>query len=380
MVVSCIQQGTTVTDSTIYPFYVMLGNPHVCGGTLLSLNPPKVLTAAHCVLGSPHPSIYINAKQKNPYFVGYGHADRRQQRMISVVDWTIHPTYEDGDANKPTDRPPQYDVAILTLASPLAPSKYVAIATIGSPSPDRHIPHLEGALIGYGYRATNLPESTVLQRVTLQVDDYQPQTSSMVNAVATYDISNRMACHGDSGSPLVAQLPYTSAKHTNQPPRVQSFVIGTLARIYGVRDPDPDHPTCPTMTHSDTTIIESFVNLVPLLPWISDITNLTIEELTTPPTPAAIEESRDDWDTAASRHRHTAPSLSGSIGRLFMFDSHTSTDDDNYRLSTSSLGIGHALFPHLLSDTSGAVSSSCPCIYYLCSLSLLSLFLVSFFP
>jgi hypothetical protein len=144
MVVLCIQQGTTVTDSTIYPFYVMLGNPHVCGGTLLSLNPPKVLTAAHCVLGSPHPSTYINSKQRNPYFVGYGHADRRQQRMISVVDWTIHPTYEDGDANKPTDRPPQYDVAILTLASPLAPSKYVAIATIGSPSPDRHNPHLEG--------------------------------------------------------------------------------------------------------------------------------------------------------------------------------------------------------------------------------------------
>lgn len=202
----------------------------------------------------------------------------------------------------------------------------------------------------------------------------------MVNAVATYDISSRMACHGDSGSPLVAQLPYPLAQHANQQPRVQSFVIGTLARIYGVRDPDPDHPTCPTMTHSDTTIIESFVNLTPLLPWISDITNLTIEELTTPPAPVIVDESRDDWDTAASRHRHAKPSVSGSIGRLFLFDSHASTDDDNYRLSTSSLGIGHALLPHLLSDTSGAAYVSSPCTLYLCSLSILSLLMVSFFP
>ncbi|KAI8333578.1 trypsin-like cysteine/serine peptidase domain-containing protein [Chlamydoabsidia padenii] len=346
----------------------MLGNPHVCGGTLLSLNPPQVLTAAHCVLGSPHPSTFINAKQRNPYFVGYGNADRRQQRMMNVVDWVIHPAYDEGDADKPTDRPQEYDVAILTLASALAPSKYVTKAAIGSPDPsDRR---LKGTLIGYGYQATNLPESTLLQHITLQVNDYQPLTSKMVNAVATDGTSNQMACHGDSGSPLVAHL-------TNDQQKTP-IVIGTLARIYGVRDSDPTHPTCPTMVHPNTTVTESFVNLLPLLPWISNATNLTIEQLTTP---AAVthtdnDNDTDDWDTPSSRYRHTTFTSSGTIGRLFLFDSYPLTDDDDYRLSTSSLGIGSALLPHLVSS-SGADSS--PCTLHFCNLYIISLLLFILF-
>ncbi|CAO3579416.1 unnamed protein product [Absidia cylindrospora] len=162
MPVTCIQEGITVTDSTFYPFYVMLGNPHVCGGTLLSLNPPKVMTAAHCVMDSPHPSELIAKKQKNPYFVGYSHADRRQQRLMSIVDWVIHPAYDHPDKNGDHQHPQEYDIAILTLASPLAPSKYVSKASIWSPAlldrPDRHDSHLEGTLIGYGYKAFDQPE------------------------------------------------------------------------------------------------------------------------------------------------------------------------------------------------------------------------------
>lgn len=118
-VASCIQYGTDVLEINQYPFYIMIGNPHICGGTLLSYDPPFVLTAAHCVADAGlQPSNF--SKQENPYFVNYYNAHRDKQKSISILDWTIHPKYNvSGTVNL------NYDVAIVQLATSLKRSSKV---------------------------------------------------------------------------------------------------------------------------------------------------------------------------------------------------------------------------------------------------------------
>lgn len=45
----CMSGGMTVETSEKYPFSVTLTNPILCGGSIISLNPPWILTAAHCI-------------------------------------------------------------------------------------------------------------------------------------------------------------------------------------------------------------------------------------------------------------------------------------------------------------------------------------------
>lgn len=62
-------------------------------------------------------------------------------------------------------------------------------------------------------------------------------------------------------------------------------VLGLLARIFGVHDVNEQHATCPAPFESNTaqpSVIESFCNLSNVLPWISNETGLTVDELTDP--------------------------------------------------------------------------------------------------
>lgn len=114
--ISAIQSGSDVDDPTLYPFYVMLGNPHVCGGVLLSLNPAIVLTAAHCVADAPHPFTI----EKNPYFAAYSHIDRKKQKINAIDDWVVHPNY-----NISNNVDMHYDLALVKLKDPLKQSDRV---------------------------------------------------------------------------------------------------------------------------------------------------------------------------------------------------------------------------------------------------------------
>lgn len=117
MTVTAIQNGSTITDASWYPFYVMLGNPHVCGGILLTYNPATILTAAHCVADATPP-----AGKTSPFFVGYKAAERAKHAYNPIEDWLTHPSYvinEQGDVDM------HFDMAIVKLAHPIEPSKHL---------------------------------------------------------------------------------------------------------------------------------------------------------------------------------------------------------------------------------------------------------------
>ena len=185
--VRAIQDGEEVADPSAYPFYVMLGNPHVCGGIIISYNPAIILTAAHCVIDAPHPLTLAN----NPYFVGYGHADRKHQTINAIADWVVHPDYQNGHGEVDMHR----DVAIVKLQSPLTPSAQISRVALWS-AKDVYIPR-QAVLMGYGYTQVNDPEARVLQRIPLNVTRFIAGYPDMVEAMSAHD--NEMACHGDSG-------------------------------------------------------------------------------------------------------------------------------------------------------------------------------------
>jgi hypothetical protein len=120
-----VQNGQDVLVQNRYPFYVMIGNPHVCGGTLISYDPAFVLTAAHCIDAPIHPTEY--AKGKSPYFALYNDIHRDKQKTVAIVDWHIHPLYNvSGNINV------EYDTAIVRLETPLKRSTRVKRAPFWS--------------------------------------------------------------------------------------------------------------------------------------------------------------------------------------------------------------------------------------------------------
>ncbi|ORY94512.1 trypsin-like cysteine/serine peptidase domain-containing protein, partial [Syncephalastrum racemosum] len=249
----------------------MLGNPHVCGGILLTYNPATILTAAHCVADAKPPP----AGKSSPFFVGYKAAERAKHTYNPIEDWVTHPAYvinDNGDVDM------HYDMAIVKLAHPIEPSKHlnrVALWPANKTLPQ----YTRGSLMGFGYTGIDEPEADILQRTTLGVTQFSPGTSNMVEAVASHDDS--LACHGDSGSPLVVH----EVMHSNNTAVLVPRVLGLLARIFGVHDVNEERATCPTPFESNTTqpsIIESFCNLSNVLPWISNETGLTVDELTDP--------------------------------------------------------------------------------------------------
>ncbi|KAG0165908.1 Tryptase alpha/beta-1 [Apophysomyces sp. BC1034] len=168
-------------DPGFYPFYVMVGNPHVCGGMVVSLDPPTIITAAHCVAG---------AGPSNSYFIGYGDTDRRRHVINPIVDWTIHPLYQ---TNNTVDM--RYDVAIVRLKDPFGTNRHVSRVAIWPPHTPLP-PFPRGSLMGHGYTGYDEPEAMVLQRATLDITKFTPGALDVIEAVGDNDT---MACHGDSG-------------------------------------------------------------------------------------------------------------------------------------------------------------------------------------
>ncbi|KAI8072009.1 trypsin-like cysteine/serine peptidase domain-containing protein [Thamnidium elegans] len=276
-VVSGIQYGTNVLNINQYPFYIMIGNPHICGGTLLSYDPPFVLTAAHCVADSGlQPSNFT--KEKNPYFVNYYDVHRENQKSVSIINWTVHPLYNvSGTVNM------NYDVAIVQLATPLKKSDRVKRVPLWSPTIARPLP-TRGELIGFGFTGLEEIESRQLKRLQLDITKFEPTS----NVEARSDTEQHIACHGDSGSPLVVYdtvLDPVTHKNVTVP-----FVVGNLARIFGAHDESPTKLTCPiphqinhhSLNSSQNTVYESFCNTATMLDWISDTTDIPVDSLSDP--------------------------------------------------------------------------------------------------
>ncbi|GAN03958.1 hypothetical protein MAM1_0052c03414 [Mucor ambiguus] len=253
----------------------MIGNPHVCGGTLISYDPPLILTAAHCLDAPIHPTQLT--KDKNPYFALYNDIHRDKQKAMAIVDWTIHPLYNvSGTLNV------RYDAAIIQLESPLRKSARIKRVPFWSPSMSLPLPS-KAELVGFGYSDMKGHLADTLQLLPLDITKFDPNSTDYVESRS--DTEDRVACHGDSGGPLIVYHPVRNPA-TNRTVNVP-FVLGDLTRIFGARDAKSDQLTCPVALNNhvngaQNTVIEVFTNAAGLLDWISSISGISKEDLSNP--------------------------------------------------------------------------------------------------
>jgi secreted trypsin-like serine protease len=270
-----IQFGQDVTYQNKYPFYIMIGNPHVCGGTLISYDPPLILTAAHCVDAPVHPTQYT--RDKNPYFVLYNDIHRDKHKAMAIIDWTIHPLYNiSGTLNI------RYDAAIIQLESPLQKSARIKRVPFWSPSMSLSLPS-KAELVGFGYSDLEGNLAQTLQLLPLDITKFNPNSTEHIESRS--ETENQVACHGDSGGPLIVYHPVLNPS-TNDTINVP-YVLGDLTRIFGARDARPDQLTCPIALKSHTigsknTVVEVFTNAAGLLDWISSVSGISKEDLSNP--------------------------------------------------------------------------------------------------
>ncbi|MCJ1447078.1 MAG: hypothetical protein MMC23_007587 [Stictis urceolatum] len=183
--------GTVVSSSSTYPFIANLqeSGSFICGGTILSTT--KILTAAHCAVDGSATSFKFRVGSLQYNSGG---------TLVSVKSKIVHPKY---DANTV-----DYDVAVLTLATPLTFSSTVAAATLVA-SGAEPTAGLSTTVIGWGTTSEGGSVSPNLRQVSVPVvnratcsTDYSGDgsiTARMFCAAA----SGKDSCNGDSGGPIV---------------------------------------------------------------------------------------------------------------------------------------------------------------------------------
>eukprot|EP01084_Bolivina_argentea_P316856 549324_1 len=186
------------------PFALQGVDDHCCGGSILSLNPPIILTAAHCLFECyvwwyPENSVVkigCNGPQcSNPEVVTY-----------FVAESNHHPLW-DGLTM-------QYDVGLIRLDRVISAPSNVQTVTLQSYSPCC-IENESLRVLGYGYVSTgNSPASSLQTAIEYFVDlnkcseEMPPNTfigSSHMCFIDIYGsiLSAITVCFGDSGSPVL---------------------------------------------------------------------------------------------------------------------------------------------------------------------------------
>lgn len=185
-------------------------------------------------------------------------------------------------------------------------------------------------MIGFGYTGLNQPEARQLQRLQLDITRFNP--NGFYSVEARSDTEEHIACHGDSGSPLVVY--HTVEQPTTKKNVTVPFVVGNLARIFGARDLSPTKLTCPipleTKDHppnsSLNTVIESFCNTASMIDWISSATSISVHDLTdpfySPPHPPCVKCKKN------SNSKASGSSSKGDQNENFDEDDDDEEDED----------------------------------------------------
>jgi hypothetical protein len=129
-------------------------------------------------------------------------------------------------------------------------------------------------------------ETQDMQKLKLNITRFMPKEPKMM-VEARAEKEEMIACHGDSGSPLIVHKTVT-VPDTNEKVAVP-FVAGNLARIFGAYDQSPESLTCPlpfvsshSRNGSTNSVVESFCNTATMLDWISSVVGISTEDLADP--------------------------------------------------------------------------------------------------
>src|SRR6266511_4391834 len=195
--------GSFVADPSPYPFMAGLVTPgapsdwdgQFCGGSLQPSG--RILTAAHCVLGSSPSQVSVLLGQRQ--LSTSGHAP-----LIAVTGISVDPNYDPDTA--------QNDAALLALASPASQSPITPV----QPGSDDGLwdPGDPLKVIGWGATdpagtmyPTDLKETTITRKDdSTCAFDYQDITGGFdPNSGLCADGPGTDSCFGDSGGPLFSE-------------------------------------------------------------------------------------------------------------------------------------------------------------------------------
>lgn len=203
-----ISGGNAVQSSQQYPFSVTLTYPILCGGSIISLNPPWILTAAHCV-----ESFKLDEEDSS---LAYGSRNFSRLSYARIRQVVSHPMYMSAAQLKSqvytmdgVEIAP-YDIALVQLTAPLSPSKYVNRIRLTEPPIDNNNnDNKTSALwkkmddpletIGMGYTGVSKPHATMLQYAVCNSSDTTSLRNNNFNHSIILSKSNAGLCHGDSG-------------------------------------------------------------------------------------------------------------------------------------------------------------------------------------
>lgn len=326
-----IQNGTVVTDWTQYSFYAAMGNPRLCGGAFLSFNPTWVLTAAHCVVNTS-----TTPPTKNGYYIMYGNTTRSTSHIAWIESWIMHPQYTNNNSDV------EHDIAVVKIQnnSIFASSGVSRIPLLSSAASLQN--GQQAWIMGYGYTSVGGSESSQLRAINETISYVDANSPDLIRA-NTWPYSG--VCHGDSGKHSIAPGIFPLAKGFAEifplptiypqfglsnviggPLVVQQngiwTIVGTTARILNAYDPIPSSPTCAISYNESQQSEDGYVNVALQLNWISNVTGLSIAQLTANPTgvtgngTSASSDSDGGYQTTSGAAKLSIASLTCGVTLL----------------------------------------------------------------
>jgi secreted trypsin-like serine protease len=211
-----ISGGKSVPSSQQYPFSVTLVNNLIlCGGSIISLDPPYILTAAHCI-----EDFNINYEKDSSRSVAYGDRDFSLQSHARVKRVISHPLYIPSSSSQNqvyavnrTDTTP-YDIGLIELTKPLVANINVnrirlyvdqdndSRVNITNTMRNNNTTTASAAIletIGMGYTGFQQPHANLLQYAKCNSHNITPLRDNNYNNSIILAISDAGLCHGDSG-------------------------------------------------------------------------------------------------------------------------------------------------------------------------------------